>query len=212
MNLDLLILVLGFFYAIAFGLISILDREGISAQLMIEVFAISALTAGGGYLTGSRANSILFLIFLYLLTMRSRLLADIANLLSKRGRYWDALSLLQIALRLLPDKATRLIIYLQMGIAHLRHQDPESSQALFESIFEKAESGGLGTRNRTACHYYLGLSLQQQSKTSLAKQHFQAAIESLPTSPYGKAAAKALEGHRKENKKTTKKSGKKGVK
>jgi tetratricopeptide (TPR) repeat protein len=212
MNPDLLILVLGFFYAVVFGLISILEREGISAQLMIEVFAITALTAGGGYLTGSRANSILFLIFLYLLTMRSRLLADIANLLSRRDRHLDAISMLQVALRMLPDKATRLIVYLQMGIAHLRHQDPESAQALFESVFKKAESGGLGIRNRTACHYYLGLSYQQQRKTTLAKQHFRYAIESLPTSPYGKAAALALEEYRQTKQATSKKSKSTGAK
>jgi tetratricopeptide (TPR) repeat protein len=144
--------------------------------------------------------------------MRSRLLADIANLLSKRGRYWDAISMLQIALRLLPDKATRLIIYLQMGVAHLRHQDPESAQTLFESIFEKAESGGLGIRNRTACHYYLGLSLQQQRKTSLAKQHLRTAKESLPTSPYGKAAAIALEEYRQAEKAPSKENKSKGTK
>ena len=102
MNPDLLILTLGFFYAVVFSLIAILEREGISVQLMTEVLAITVLTAGGGYLTGSRANSILFLIFLYLLTMRSRLLADIANLLSKRGRHWDAIAMLQIALRPTP--------------------------------------------------------------------------------------------------------------
>ena len=64
MNPDLQILILGFFYAVVFSLIAILEREGISVQLMTEVLAITVLTAGGGYLTGSRANSILFLIFL----------------------------------------------------------------------------------------------------------------------------------------------------
>jgi len=81
-----------------------------------------------------------------------------------------------------------------------------------ESVLEKAEGGGLSIRNRTACQYYLGLTLLQRGKVSQAKRQLRVATKSYPASPYGKAAAKVLEEHRKENKKSTKKSGKKSVK
>ena len=212
MNPDMLVLVLGLFYALVFCVLSTLEREGISGQFILEVFIVTASIAAGSYLSGSSVNPLLFLIFMYLVTMRSRLLADLANWLSKRGNHRLAISILEVAQRLLPDKPTRLITDLNMGIVQLRLQNPEAAETLFESVLEKIEGVGLGIRNRTACQYYLGLTLLQRGKVSQAKRQLRAAIKSYPTSPYGKAAAKVLDEYRKEDQKSTKKSGKRSDK
>jgi tetratricopeptide (TPR) repeat protein len=192
MNTNLLVAILGGFYAILFSLISTLEREGISLQFLFEVLLLTSLAAGGGYLSGTLANPFLFLLFIYLTTMRSRLLSDLANFISKRGRHREAISMLEVAQRLLPDRSTRLVIQLNLGIVYLRTHQFDLSQSHLESVLEKAETGGLGIRNRTACLYYVGHALLQQGQISRAKKSLRSAINLFPNSPYGKAAAQSL--------------------
>lgn len=192
MNTDLLIGILGGFFAILFGLISTLEREGISWQFVLEVVLLTSLAVGGGYLTGKPVNPFLFLLFIYLITMRSRLLADLANFISKRGRNREAISILEVAQRLFPDRPTRLIIQLNLGIVYLRNHQFEVSQSHLESVLEEAERGSLGIRNRTTCLYYVGHALLQQGQISRAKRSLRSAVNLFPNSPYGKAAAQSL--------------------
>ncbi len=202
MNPHLLIITVGLFYILVFGGMAVIQREGISLQFTLEALAITLLIAGGGYLTGSAANPILFLVFLYVLTMRSRLLVDLANLLSNRGRQRDAISMLQLALRLFPDRAARLIVLVNMGIVQLRRQNPESAQALLESVLEEAREGGLSLKHEAACRYNLGLALLRQGKEAEAVRQFSETIRVFPGSPYGKAAEQALEQRRHRGRKT----------
>jgi tetratricopeptide (TPR) repeat protein len=138
----------------------------------------------------------LFLIFLYLITMRSRLLVDLANLFSNRGRQRTAVSILQMALRLYPDRPTRLIVLVNIGIIQLRRKSPESAQSLFEMVLEEAEQGGLGLRHRAAVHYNLGVALQKQGKEAQAVAQFKEAANGFPGSPFSRAAEEALKKRR----------------
>lgn len=201
MNPHLLIAIIGLSYIVIFGGMSILRREGLSNQFAFEVLGITALVEAGALLTGTMVNPILFLILIYLLSTRARLLVDLANLLSGRGRQRDAISLLQLALRLYPDQTTRLIVLVNMGIVQLRRQSPESAQALLELVLEEAKGGGLGLKYEAACRYNLGLALQRQGKEAEAVRQFNETIDTFPNSIYSKAAEQALEqrrsGHRK---------------
>lgn len=201
MDPHLLVITIGLFYIVVFGGMSVIQREGISTQFILEVLIITLLIAGGGYLTRSAANPILFLVFLYLLTMRSRLLVDLANLLSTRGRQRDAISVLQLALRLFPDRSTRFIVLVNMGIVQLRRQNPESAQALLEAVLEEAEDGGLGVKHEAACRYNLGLALLRQGKEAAAVRRFNETIEVFPSSRYSEAARQALEQRRRRRRK-----------
>ncbi|MEW6567141.1 MAG: tetratricopeptide repeat protein [Chloroflexota bacterium] len=197
MDPNLLIVGVGLAYAVIFGAMALLRREGISTQLTIEALALTAVIAAGGTLISSPANPILFVVFLYLVTMRSRLLVDLANALSSRGRQRDAITILQVALRLYPDRATRLIVLIAMGVVQLRRQNPRSSQELLESVLTQAEGGGLGIQHQAACHYNLGLALQRQGKEAQAVRHFAAAVETFPGSRFARAAEEALERRRR---------------
>lgn len=198
MNPHLLIAIVGLCYIAVFGGLSMIRREGLSNQFAFEVLGITALVEAGALLTGTTVNPILFLAATYLLSMRARLLVDLANLLSARGRQRDAISLLQTALRLFPDRSTRLIVLVNMGIVQLRRQNPESAQALLESVLEEeAKSGGLGIKYEAACCYNLGLALKRQGKEAEAVRHFNEAIGVFPSSIYGRAAERALEQRRR---------------
>ena len=148
MNPYLLIALVGLIYIVVFGGLSVIRREGLSTQFAFEVLGITAMVAVGGLLTRTRVNAVLFLILVYLLSMRARLLVDLANLLSARGRQRDAITLLQWAIRLYPDRSTRLIILVNMGIVQLRRQNPESAQALFELVLEDAKTEGWASSTR----------------------------------------------------------------
>lgn len=203
MDPHLIILIVGLSYAVVYGLMALLRREGVTLQFILESVVLTGLVAGGGYFTDSPANPILFLVFLYIFTSRSRLLVDLANLLSNRGRQRDAIKTLQVALRLYPDKPTRLIVLVNMGIVQLRRENPESARMLLETVLEEAQDGGLGLRHKAACYYNLGLAFQRLGKEGQAARYFKQATEVFPGSPYGKAAEKAIEERRQGKKKNT---------
>lgn len=196
----LLILLLGFSYALLFAVMGIIRGEGFSMHFTLEAVLITLIVAAGDFITTSVVHPVLFLVFVYLLTMRSRLLVDLANLMSNRGRQRNAIAVLQSALRLFPDKPARLIIYVNMGIVQLRRKNPASAQKLFEMVLEEAEDGGLGIRHRAAVHYNLAVALQKQGKEAPAVKHFREAADGYPGSPFSKAAQKALETRRKGKK------------
>ncbi|OGO20205.1 MAG: hypothetical protein A2Z14_10665 [Chloroflexi bacterium RBG_16_48_8] len=207
MDSHLLILLLGFLYAVLFGGMSLLRGEGFSMQFTLEGIVITLLIAAGDFFSNSDVNPVLFLIFIYLITMRSRLLVDFANLFSNRGRQRNAVSILQTALRLYPDKPSRLIVLVNMGIIQIRRENPQSAQSLFEMVLEEGEESGLGLRHRAACHYNLGVALQQQGQEAQAVRQFREAANGFPGSPFSRAAEEALE-QRKHSKKGATKSSK----
>lgn len=196
MNLYFMILVVGLIYIVGFGALSLVRREGLSAQFALEVCAITALFELWLFLTGTYINPVIFLALIYVLSMRVRLLVDIGSMLSNRGRQRDAIRVMQFALRLFPDKPSRLVAMVNMGIVQLRRKNPASAQELFEIVLKDAEGGGLGIKYEAACRYNLGLALQRQGKDAEAVSQFSEVTIIYPTSIYGQAAEKALEKRR----------------
>jgi tetratricopeptide (TPR) repeat protein len=197
MNPHLMIILVGLCYVVLFGGMSLLRREGLSNQFAFEVLGITALVVVIALLMGTTVHPVLFLIVVYLISMRARLLVDVANLLSGRGRQRDAITVLQWAMNLNPDRSTKLIILVNMGIVQLRRQNPESAQALFESVLEEAKDGGLGIKYEAACRFNLGLALKRQGKEAEAVHQFNETIGTFPGSLYSKAAERELEQRRR---------------
>lgn len=201
MNPHLLILIIGIFYILIFGGLSLLRREGLSTQFAIEVLVLTILVEAIALLLGTTVDPLMFLIFIYLISMRGRLLVDLANALSSRGRQRDAMKLLQWALRLLPDRSTRLVIQVNMGIVQLRRKNPASAQELFENVLAEYEvSGGLGVKYEAACRYNLGQALMQQNNEAEAVRQFNETMVIYPNSIYSKAAERVLEKRRTRGK------------
>ena len=66
MNPHLLIIAIGLFYIVVFGGLSLLRREGLSAQFAIEVVLITALVEAIALLTSTIVDPLPFLIFIYI--------------------------------------------------------------------------------------------------------------------------------------------------
>ncbi len=204
MNPYVMILIIGIFYTLIFGALSVLRREGLSVQFAAECAIITALVVAISWLTGMGVEPLAFLIFIYVLTMRGRLMVDLASFLSSRGRQRDAIKLLQWALRLLPDHSTGLVIKVNMGIVQLRRKNPVSAQELFEEVLKEMEQkGGLGIKYEAACRYNLGQALMQQEKEVEAVRQFNETAIIYPNSIYAKSAERILEKRRSRGHVTT---------
>lgn len=197
MNSLLMIATIGVLYIVIFGGLALIRREGLSTQLALESLAITAIAVLFSYVTNINFHPIFYLIFIYLITMRVRLLVDLANFLSNRGRQRDAMNVMQFALRLYPDRSSEMVVLVNMGTVQLRRKNPESAADLFEIVLEKFEQGGLGIKYEAACRYNYGVALQQLGKEAQAVAQFNEVTIIYPNSIYSKAAEIALKKHRK---------------
>lgn len=197
MNPYLLLVIIGISFILVFGGLSLLRREGLSIQLATEVIILTALVEAISLLTSTPVDPLPFLIFIYLITMRCRLLVDLANVFSSRGRQGNAIKLLQLSMRLLPDRSARLVILVNMGIVQLRRKNPASAQELFEGVLKDTErGGGLGIKYEAACRYNLGQSLMQQGKEAEAVRQFNETMVIYPNSIYARSAERIMEQRR----------------
>jgi tetratricopeptide (TPR) repeat protein len=196
-NPHLLNVMIGLLYILGFGGLSLLRREGLSMQFAVEGLAITILVEGLALILNTTVGPLPFLVFIYLITMRGRLLVEVANLFSSRGRQRDAIKLLQFAERLRPDRSTEMVIRVNMGIVQLRRKNPASAQQIFEEVLADMEAGGgLGIKFEAACRYNLGQALLQQDQEAEAVRQFNETMIIFPNSVFAKSAERILERRR----------------
>jgi tetratricopeptide (TPR) repeat protein len=194
----LLLLLIACLFILVFGGLSFLRREGLSSQFALESAALTVLLVGGSWLLGLQLNPYLFLILLYLVTMRSRLVVDLANLLASRDRYAPAFRLYRLGLAWWPDAASRLIVLTNRGIAELRSGQTDSAIQTLESVLNVEQRPRLGIKYEAACRYNLGLAFEQKEDWSKASAQYNEVIELLPGSAYAQASQAGLKRRRKQ--------------
>ena len=190
MNPSLLILLIGLLYLLGFGALSFMRRQGLSTRFAIEGLLI---TVAGAALTFASVpiHPLIFFVVLYLVTMRARLLVDLGNALTSRGRYDQALAFFRLALRLGPDEVGRQIALINRGVTQLRLQEPEMARLTLEEALT-GEQARPGAKYLAAGYYNLGLACRRTGREAEAIRHFNEAIDALPTSIYAHAARQAL--------------------
>jgi len=194
---NLLMLLIAGLYVLVFGGLSILRREGLSAQFALEAIGITGILVGGAMLLGIRLSPIVFLLILYLGTMRSRLLVDGGNLLAQRGRYAAAFRIYDLALALWPDGASRLIVLSNRGAAEVRCGRIDRAIQTLEGVLAERSRQGLGVRCEAATRYNLGVAFDQCGQVAKASEQYNETADLLPGSPFARAARAALERRRK---------------
>jgi len=183
------ILLIGLLYILGFGALSFVRRQGLSLQFTVEGLVVTALFAALSYV--APVNPLLFLLILYLVTMRVRLLVDLGNWFTSRRRYERALAFSRLALRLGPDAVSRQIVLINRGVTQLRMQEPETARLTLEEALAD-EQVRLGARYLAAGYYNLGLACRRTGREAEAVRHFNEAIDVLPNSIYAHAARQAL--------------------
>jgi tetratricopeptide (TPR) repeat protein len=200
LNAHLLTILVGLFYILIIGVIAMLRREGLSAQLALEALAFVAVFVLIGWLTGVTIDPIILFVLLYLITMRARLLTDLANLAFRRWGYGAAQPWYRLALNLFPDRTARYVVLVNWGIARMESGNVEEAINTFESILASAdEGGGLGDKYEAACRYNLGVAYRRAERNTQAVLQFNRVTELFPASVYGQAAERALKRGRERD-------------
>ena len=199
-NLDptLLLLLEAILFVLAFGALGFTRREGLSIQFAVETAILTAILVGGSWLTGLSLNPFLFLIILYLVTMRARLLVDVANTLVRRNRKDMAFRLYDLALALWPDDASRLIVLTNRGAALLHGGQVDESISTLEGVLADSQRAHLGIKYEAAAHYNLGYAYELKGEDALSVTRYNQAMEALPGSLYARAAQSALNRRKKQ--------------
>jgi tetratricopeptide (TPR) repeat protein len=193
LDIYLLIIFVGFLYILLLGGSSLLRRERLSGQFAFEATIITLIFGGLAYVNVFQINPVLFLVVLYLVTMRVRLLVDLGNLFAKRNQHSRADSIYHLAERLWPDTTSLLVIWVNKGTSLLVRGDLDGAISIFKEALSKVEEGGLGVKYEAAAHYNLGVAYLRKDMAGMANREFNAVLDTSPGSTYANRAEEALE-------------------
>ncbi len=199
MSTPFIILLVGFVYVVFFGILSLLRREGLSFRFAVEAVLFTLAVSALAYTTGYPVHPAFFLLFLYVITMRVRLLVDVGNMLARRARFPLAEQIYALALNLFPDPTSRLIVELNRGALLIQKGELDAAIAAFDRILHQSDEGYLGVKNEAACHYNLAVAYQRQNNTPKALNECRQILEIWPASEYGRRASIILERERKKS-------------
>jgi tetratricopeptide (TPR) repeat protein len=189
-----LILLIGMLYTLFFGGLSLLRREGLSTRFAIEALLLTLITALLTTLTNFYVHPVLFLIVIYIFTMRVRLLIDFGTFFASQRRFELADRIYKLGWRLGTDSANQIALRLNQAILLLQRGQIDQAIADLQSILEQKNE--LGFKHEAACHYNLGVAWQRQGQTHRALQEFEAVIECWPASEFARRAATVIENSR----------------
>jgi tetratricopeptide (TPR) repeat protein len=127
-----------------------------------------------------------------------RLLVDVGNWFSARGKLEEALASYRLALRVGPDTASRQIVLINRGVAQLRGYDPDGAYVTLTEALMGCD-GRMGATHWAACYYNLGLACRRTGREAEAIRRFNEAVDAWPDSVFGRAAARALEKNDKDS-------------
>lgn len=189
--------IIGLLYIVVFGGLSLLRREGLSFRFAVEAVILTVMVTLLALLNLWQMNPILFLILLYLVTMRVRLLVDIGNLLARRGSHRAAATIYRLARRLWPDDAGRLIVTINQGVLSLQTGHPDDAITTFKQVLAEAAGGYLSAKHESGCHYNLAVAYQRSGLDAQAALEFNAVLDTWPDTEYARRAEAALARRRK---------------
>lgn len=188
---------IGLLYIVVFGGLAVLRREGLSTRFAVEAVIITAIAVILVMLTPIQIHPVLFLLLLYLVTLRVRILVDLANTFARRGNFGRAEQIYNLAYHVWPDQTSELIIKVNHAIMLMQKNLLDESIAMFSAVLTEAEKGYLGVKYEAAAHYNLGVAYLRKNNNSKATIEFNAAMDTWPASLYAQRAQQALERQRK---------------
>jgi tetratricopeptide (TPR) repeat protein len=205
LSLPVILLLEGFSFVVLFGAVSLLKREGLSSRFAFEALIFTLVVSGLTALAGIQTHPVLFLVLIYLLAMRVRILVDLGNIFAKRGQFESADKFYNLADRLWPDATNHLILKVNQGTSLLQQKKLDEAIAMFSEILEHADHGYLGVKYEAATHYNMGVAYLRKNMDARASIAFNAVVDTWPASEYARRAEVALEKNRRKNNPSTSK-------
>ncbi len=183
---------IGLLYIIVIGAMSLLRREGLSVRFAAESLVLIALVGGLAFLTGFVLHPVIFLILLYLVTMRVRLMVDLANSFASRGSFPVAERIYSLADKSGADPASRVNIAINRGVARLQQGKLDEAIGMFQEILKTNGKSSLGIKHEAACYYNLGVAYERKGQKDDAGRAFKSVLDVWPVSEYARRASVAL--------------------
>jgi hypothetical protein len=193
MSLYLMIGLIGLLYILVFGGISLLRREGLSIRFAVESLVITVFAVVLVIFMRVSIHPAIFLIILYIITQRVRILVDLATMFAGRRNFSQADKIFSLASSIGPDVTSRLIVEINRAVMLLQENLLNESISLFTEVLSPANSGYLGMKYEAATHFNLGLAYLRNNNQSLATIEFNSAIDTFPGSLYARRAQQALD-------------------
>ena len=197
MSLHMMIGLIGLLYIVVFGGLAVLRREGLSTRFAVESIILTAIAVVLVMLTPIQIHPVLFLLLLYLITLRVRILVDLANTIANRGNYRQAKKIYNLAYHVWPDQTSELIIKVNHAILLLMSNQLDESISMFTEILAQANKGYLGVKYEAAAHYNLGVAYLRKNENPRATAEFNAVLDTWPSSVYAQRAQQALKKQRR---------------
>jgi len=194
MNPYVLLVLVALLFILGFGGLSWLRGEGLPGRFAWEVLAFTGVTLLVAWVMQVPISPVLFLVLVYLFTMRARLLIDVGNLLSTRGSYAQALSLFHLALRLDSDAFSQAIGRINIGVVLIQQKRFEEAITLLSDVLAHIPRGG--PKYEAACRYNLGMAYLRTGQDVKAVEQFNEVIQLLPHSIYARSAEAMLQRRR----------------
>src|SRR5512138_3559841 len=143
LNSPFLLLFIGLLYIIVMGALSLLRREGLSIRFAVESLLLIALIGGLAFVTGYVMHPVLFLVVIYLVTMRVRLMVDLGNSFASRGRFDAAQRLYHFAQWLGPDPVSQVNIAINQGVLRLQRRELDEAIGMFREVLTNRAKSSL---------------------------------------------------------------------
>jgi tetratricopeptide (TPR) repeat protein len=197
MDSPFFLFLIGLLFILLFGGLSLMRREGLSLRFAVESLVF---TCGVALLTWGLNFSLhpaIFLLALYLVTLRIRLLVDIGNWFARRRDFNTAEKIYLFANRLWTDNSSRLILHVNQGTLRLQQGALDEAILIFRNLLSEAPHGLLGIRYETAAHYNLGIAYLRKGLDAQAVAEFNTVLDIWPASEFSRAASNALARHRR---------------
>ncbi len=196
MDSPLFLFLVGFLYIVVFGGLSLMRKEGLSIRFAAESVAFTVLVSLVSWLTGAWVHPAIFLLVLYIVTMRVRLLVDIGNTFARRRSFTTAERIYALAEKLWPDASNLAIVNVNKGTLRLQQGALDESIAILKNILQQSNLGVLGIKFESAAHYNLGVAYHRKGLEAQSVAEFNTVLDIWPSSEYARAADHALARHR----------------
>ncbi len=192
MDSPFFLILVALLYVVVFGGLSMLRREGLSTRFAVESVGLTVIVSLLTWALGVTIHPVIYLFILYLVTMRVRLLVDIGNTLARRKNFTAAEKVYDLAGKLWPDSANRLIVQVNQGTSLLQQGALDEAIQVFNSLIAQSNQGYLGIRYESAAHYNLGVAYLRKGQEPQAVIEFNSVLDIWPASEYARAASNAL--------------------
>jgi tetratricopeptide (TPR) repeat protein len=178
-------------FVLLFAGMSLLRRERVSWHWVAETLLSGTIILLAGHVAQAPPPPLLFVLALYVLAMRVRLLVDAGNVFAARGRLAVASRLYALAHGLATNPLDRLIVRANQGAALLHAGQLAAATAALETAL--SSPAALGIKLEAACRNNLGRAYLRQGQAGQGRAQLHEVLDLFPGSLFARCAQRALQ-------------------